>query len=72
MVVVGVGSQRLFSLNPTTVLVVLLLWLGLSGCDDKNKDISCYKKYEKNCETLTGKNYFVHYLSSSLQQWSIF
>ena len=31
----GVGSQRLLSLNPTTVLVVLLLelWL-LLGCDN--------------------------------------
>ena len=35
MVVVG-GSQRLLSLNPTTVIVVLLmgLWL-LLGCDNK-------------------------------------
>ena len=36
--VVG-GSQRLLSLNPTTVIVVLLLglWL-LLGCDKKAKD----------------------------------
>ena len=35
--VVGGGSQRLLSLNPTTVLVVLVLglWL-LLGCDNFN------------------------------------
>ena len=35
MVVVGGGSQRLLCLNPTTVMVVLLLglWL-LLGCDN--------------------------------------
>ena len=37
MVVVG-GSQRLLSLNPTTVMVVLLLglWL-LLGCDNYHR-----------------------------------
>ena len=34
VVVVVSGSQRLLSLNPTTVMVVLLLGLGLLlGCD---------------------------------------
>ena len=45
VVVVG-GSQRLLSLNPTTVLVVLLLglWL-LLGCDnnDENNVMLCPK-----------------------------
>ena len=42
MVVVGGGSQRLISPNPTTVFVVLLLGLRLLlGCDN-NYSFGCF------------------------------
>ena len=55
LVVVGVGdgTQRLLRLNPTTVMVVLLLvlWL-LLGCDNKLRNNDLHRKYDSNLEFL--------------------